>query len=71
MLKWNAEKVKNLTASEIWFFLVARVLIGFGVGVLSAHYFPGIAGPLGISTLIVGLVLFVLAAKGLRRTRAN
>jgi hypothetical protein len=40
MLKWNAGKVRNLSGTEIWLFIVARVLVGFGLGVLGVHYFP-------------------------------
>jgi hypothetical protein len=68
MLNWNTKRIKNLTGAEVWLFIVARVLLGFGVGVLSAHYFPKIAGPLGFPALLVGLVLFVVAAKGLWRS---
>jgi len=40
MLKWNKGKVQNLTGAEIRLFIIARLLIGFGVGVLGARYFP-------------------------------
>jgi hypothetical protein len=71
MLDSNAERVKRLTGAEIWLFIVARVLLGFGVGLLSAHYFPQIAGPLGFPSLAAGLVLFLVAAKGLRRSNSK
>jgi hypothetical protein len=71
MLKWNAARVKNLTGAEIWLFIIARVLVGYGLGVLSMRYFPEIAGPLGFPALLVGLVLFVVASKGLRRPSSN
>jgi hypothetical protein len=71
ILRWNQEKVKKLTGAEIWLFIVARVLIGFGLGVLSAHYFPGIAGPLGYPALAVGIVLLLLATKGLWRPQSD
>ncbi|HEY1424461.1 MAG TPA: hypothetical protein VGF20_13490 [Candidatus Acidoferrum sp.] len=67
MLNWNAKKVKNLTGTEIWLFIVARVLIGFGAGVLGVRYFPGVISPLGFPALLVGIVLFLVAAKGLWR----
>lgn len=51
MLNWNAGKVKSLTGLEIWFFITARFLIGFGLGALSARYFPDLAGPLGFPVL--------------------
>jgi len=68
MLKWNAAKVKNLTGTEIWFMIIARVLIGFGLGVLATRYFPQVADTLGIPSLVVGGILFLIAAKGLFRT---
>ena len=71
LLSWNAQRVKNLTGVEIWLFIVARILLGFGVGVVSAHYFPEIVGRLGFPALLVGLVLFVVAAKGLWRSKPN
>ena len=71
MLKSNAERVKRLTGTEIWLFIVARVLIGFGVGILSTRYFPQIAGPLGFPSLVIGLLLFLVAAKGLRRANPS
>ena len=70
MLNWNGERIKNLTGAEIWLFIVARVLLGFGVGVLSANYFPKIAGPLGFPSLLVGLLLLVIAAKGIWRSNS-
>jgi hypothetical protein len=71
MLKWNERKVKNLTGTEIWLFIVARVLIGFGLGVLSVRYFPNAISPLGLPVLTVGLILFLIAAKGLVRATSN
>ena len=67
MCKWNAAKVKNLTGTEIWFLIIARVLIGFGLGVLATRYFPQVAEVLGIPALVVGGILFLIAAKGLFR----
>jgi len=46
MLKWNAAKVKNLTGVEIWLFIIARVFVGFGLGVLATQYFPQVANVL-------------------------
>ncbi len=42
MLDSNAVRVKNLTGMEIWLFIIARVLAGFGLGVLGMRYFPQI-----------------------------
>jgi hypothetical protein len=68
MLKWNAAKVKNFTGAEIWLFIIARMLIGFGLGVLAVRYFPQVANPLGIPALTVGMILFLIAAKGFFRS---
>jgi hypothetical protein len=71
MLNWNTGRVKSLTGAEIWLFIVARVLIGFGFGVLSVRYFPEVTSPLGLPALVVGALLFLVAAKGLSRTNPN
>jgi hypothetical protein len=71
ILNWNAEKVKNLTGMEIWLFIIGRLLFGFGVGVVGAHDFPEIVGPLGFPALLVGLLLSVVAAKGFWRSNSN
>jgi hypothetical protein len=71
ILNWNQERVKRLTGTEIWLFIIARVLLGFGIGVLSSHYFPEIAGRLGVPALAVGLLLFLIAAKGLWRSNSS
>jgi hypothetical protein len=71
MVNWNVEKVKNFTGAEIWLFIIARVLTGFGLGVLGVRYFPELAGPLGLPALVVGLLLLLVASKGLWRTNSN
>jgi hypothetical protein len=48
-------------------FIIARMLVGFGRAVLAVRYFPQVANPLGIPTLIVGMILFLIAAKGFFR----
>ena len=67
MLSWNAGKVKNLTGGEIWLFIIGRGLAAFGVGVLSVRYYPQIAGPLGLPATVIGLLLLVVAGKGMFR----
>lgn len=66
-LNWNHRKVQNLTPWEIWGFMAGRVFMSFGLGVLAMQYCPQLVGSLGIPTLIVGVILLVFAAKGLRR----
>ncbi len=67
VLKSNQQRVKNLTPLEIWAFIVGRVLVGFGAGVLAVQYFPAIASPLGIPAVVVGVIILLFAAKGLTR----
>ncbi len=70
MLNWNARKVQNLTGTEIWLFILGRVLIAFAIGVLTAQYFPRLAALIAVPLLIVGVILFAFAARGLRRQPA-
>jgi hypothetical protein len=67
MLNWNAGRVKGLTGWEIWLFIIARVLIGFGIGVLCVRYFPDISNSLGFPALVIGIILLLVASKGLLR----
>ena len=71
MLEANRTRVKNLSGSEIWLFIIARVLLGFAVGVLAMRYFPAIASVLVWPSLVVGVVLFVLASRGLLRAEPS
>jgi hypothetical protein len=66
-LKSNHRRVKNLTPLEIWAFIVGRVLVAFGFGVLAVKYFPTVVSPLGIPALTVGLIVLMFGAKGLAR----
>lgn len=43
MLDWNRSRVQNLTGTEIWLFIVGRVLVGFGLGVYFAIRMPRLA----------------------------
>jgi hypothetical protein len=70
-LNWNHQKVQNLTPGEIWGFIAGRVFMSFGLGVLAMQYYPRIAGPLGIPTLIIGIALLIFAAKGLARKKTT
>ena len=69
MLESNRRRVQNLSGSEIWMFIVARVLVGFATGALTMLYFPRVAVYLMWPALIVGSLLFGLASKGLWRSR--
>ena len=71
MLESNRQRVQNLSGAEIWMFLVARVLLGFAVGVLAMMHFPAFTSVLAWPALVIGVVLFLLAAKGLLRSRPS
>jgi hypothetical protein len=68
MLAWNAERVKKLTGIEIWLLILGRVFVAFGIGVVTARYYPAIVGPLAIPAIGIGLVIFLVGAKGLFRS---
>lgn len=70
MLEGNRKRVQQLSGSEIWAFIVARVLVGFALGVFAVRYFPSFAAFAAWPALVLGIVLFVLAANGLLRGRA-
>ena len=63
-------KVQNLTPWEIWGFIAGRVM-SYGLGVLAMEYFPHIAAPLAVPTLIIGIALLIFAARGLARKQAT
>jgi hypothetical protein len=63
----NRRRVQNLTGSEIWLFIISRVLLGFGLGALTVSHFPAIASAATWPPIIIGIVLFVVAARGLAR----
>jgi hypothetical protein len=70
MFEGNRKRVQQLTGVELWAFIVARVLLGFALGVFAVVYFPRIAINLAWPALILGALLFVVAAKGLFRRGA-
>jgi hypothetical protein len=70
-LKSNHQRVKNLTPVEIWAFIVGRVLVAFGLGVLAVKYLPAFAPSLGLPALAIGLIILLFAAKGLARKPAS
>jgi hypothetical protein len=67
MLKWNADKVKKLNGTEIWLFILARVLVGFGLGDLFAGYFPQLVFQVAIPAIAIGVIMFLIASKGFFR----
>lgn len=66
MLSWNQRKVQQLSGTEIWLFIVGRVLAAFGVGVLAPSYFPD-SRLLGWPAVAAGVLFLLVAAKGLKR----
>jgi len=69
-LNWNHRKVQNLTPWEIWGFIAGRVLVSFGFGIMLTQRYAQLADSLLLPILIVGFVLLIFAAKGLRRKEA-
>ena len=69
-LNWNHRKVQNLTPWEIWGFIAGRVLVSFGFGIMLTQRYAQLADSLLLPILIVGFILLIFAAKGLRRKEA-
>ena len=69
MLEGNRRRVQNLTGLEIWLFIIGRVLVAFGVGVLAMVYVPAVAANLAWPAVVVGLLALVVASRGLFRKR--
>jgi len=67
MLAWNAQKVKKLTSNEIWLFIIGRVLVAFGMGIVAMKYFPMLVEFLDIPVILIGALCLVIAARGLKR----
>jgi hypothetical protein len=65
MFERNRARVTNLTGLEIWLFIVGRVLVGFGLGILVIRYWPQIFTQVGTPAIVVGFLLMTIAAKGL------
>jgi hypothetical protein len=67
MLERNRSRVQNLTGLEIWLFIVGRVLVAFGVGILAMAYTPALASIAVWPALVVGVILLLLASRGMFR----
>jgi hypothetical protein len=67
ILSWNHKKVQNLKPWAIWFFIIGRVLLGFGLGVLAMQNYPKMFGWTGLPLCGLGAFFLLAAAKGLAR----
>ncbi len=67
LLKWNHKKIQELSPKEIWFFILGRVLLAFGFGILAMKYAPEISSGLDLPAIIAGLIFLAIAAKGILR----
>ena len=68
MLEGNRRRVQNLTGLEIWFFILGRVLLAFGLGVLAMHVdAPALASVAVWPSIGAGVILLVLASRGMFR----
>ena len=64
-LESNARRVRNLSPLGIWLFIIGRVFVAAGLGILAMAYFPVIAFPAALPLIVVGIVLLLVALKGL------
>lgn len=67
LLNWNHKKVQSLSPLEIWLFIIGRIFVGFGAGVLAMRYYPQSVNGSGFPILTLGCLLLAVAAKGLRQ----
>jgi hypothetical protein len=67
MFEGNRSRVQNLTGLEIWLFILGRVLVGFGIGILAMTYAPALASVAVWPAIAVGIILLVLASRGMSR----
>jgi hypothetical protein len=67
MLESNRSGVQRLTALEIWLFIIGRVLAAFGVGALAMTYFPAVTSTLAWPAVVAGVVILLVASRGLLR----
>jgi hypothetical protein len=67
LLEENQRRVRNLSPKEIWLFIVGRVLLALGLGILAMAYFPSIAFPAALPLIGVGVVFLMIAFKGYGR----
>jgi hypothetical protein len=63
-LESNTRRVRNLTPVGIWLFIIGRVLVAVGIGILAMAYFPSIAFPAALPLIVLGIVILLIALKG-------
>ncbi len=71
LLESNAERVKSLSPVGIWLFIVGRVLVALGVGILAMAYFPQFALVAAWPLVGVGCVVLLLALRSFRRVETK
>jgi hypothetical protein len=67
LLEENRRRVQNLSAGGIWLFIVGRVLVAFGSGILATLYLPSLFGRfVALLAVVAGAILLLIAARGLK-----
>ena len=67
MLEANRRRAQNLTGLEIWFFILGRVLLAFGLGAQAMADVPALATVAVWPSIGAGVVPLVLASRGMFR----
>jgi hypothetical protein len=67
VLAWNQLQVQKLSPGEIWLFILGRVLLALGLGILAAMYFPEASRAAVLPLIVAGLLCLVIASRGLFR----
>jgi len=68
MLEWYRNHVKKLSVTEKRLFMIGRILVGFGLGELTAIYFPDFSTKLVFPVIVLGIILLLFASRGLFRS---
>jgi len=68
MLEKNRRRIQNLSGTEIWLFIVGRVLVAFGLGITAMIYLPHFFAVIALPSVVTGIVLLLIASRGLKKT---
>jgi hypothetical protein len=63
ILESNAARLRNLSAAELYLYIVAHGLLGIGLGAFAARLFAGLAPLLIIGGITAGLILMIVGGR--------
>jgi vacuolar-type H+-ATPase subunit I/STV1 len=63
ILESNAARVRNLSATELYLYILAHGLLGIGLGAFAARMFASFAPLLVVGGIVVGLILIIVSGR--------